>query len=237
MLETNPCCGNRRLGRLALGDIAPGADHLIRLTALVIDEAQLVPDPAIGAVLLQKPVLESMVARFEQLTELALDPRQIFGVDVAAPEVRAVEIVALLEAQPVRDVLADEGRSKIPRCLEAVDHRRRGGEQLLDMGTGRSDGLLGRLALGDVAPGADHLVRFAALVTDEAQLVADPAIVAVLLQEPVLESVMAGREELAELALDPRQVVGMDAAAPKIRAVEIVTLLIPQPDLDVLADE
>ena len=64
---------------------------------------------------------------------------------------------------------------------------------MLDAQPGRRDRLLGRLALGDVAPRADDLLRLAAPVPDEALLVADPAIAAVLLQEAVLERVLARR--------------------------------------------
>src|SRR6187200_3625819 len=177
-----------------------------------------------------------MMTLLEQLPEFAFDPRQVVGMDAAAPEVGAVEIVALLVAQPVLYVLADEGRVKVARGLEAVNHRRRGGQQLLAMGAGRRDGLFGSLAVRDVAPRADDLVRIAALVIDQAQLVAHPAIVAVLLQEPVLESVVALLEQLPELAFHPPEIIRMHTVAPEVGAVEIVARLVAQPLLDVLAD-
>ena len=88
----------------------------------------------------------------EQLAELSFDAREVVGVDAASPEIRAVEIVTRLITQPVLDVLADKGRPEVTRRLEAVDYRRRGREQLLDMGACRGNGRLGRFALGDVAP-------------------------------------------------------------------------------------
>src|SRR6476620_7463031 len=208
----------------------------MRFTALVIDEAQLVADPAIIAVLLQEPVFEGVATLTEQETELALHPCKIVRMHTVPPEVGAVEIVARLVAQPFPDVLTDIGGAKIPRCLEAVNHRRRGGQQLLDMDPCRRHGFLSRLAVRDVAPRADDLVRLAALVIDQAQLVADPAIIAVLLQEPVLESVVALLEQLPELALHPCKIVRMHTVAPEVGAVEVVARLVAQPLLDVLAD-
>src|SRR4029453_1864732 len=112
--------------RLAVRDVAPRADDLVRFAAFGIGEAQLIAHPAIVAVLLQEPVFESVVALLEQLPELALPPCKIVRMHRISPEVGAVEIVALLVAQPLLDVLADIGRAKIPRCLEAVNHRRGG---------------------------------------------------------------------------------------------------------------
>src|SRR5436190_1203712 len=100
----NPCRRHGFLGSLAVLDVAPRADDLVRLAALGIDQAQLVADPAIVAVLLQEPVFEAMMTLLEQITEFAFDPRQVVGMDAAAPEVGAVEIVARLVAQPVLDV-------------------------------------------------------------------------------------------------------------------------------------
>src|SRR6187551_622151 len=188
----------------------------MRFTALVIDEAQLIADPAIVAVLLQEPVFEGVATLTEQETEFALDPCKIVRMHRISPEVGAVEIVARLVAQPLLDVLADIGRAKIPRCLEAVNHRRRGGEQLFDMGASRRDSLFGSLPVRDVAPRADDLVRLAALVIDQAQLVADPAIIAVLLQEPVLETVVALLEQLPELALHACKIVRMHRISPEV---------------------
>src|SRR5262245_44630118 len=116
-----------------------------------------------------------MTTMFEQLAELAFDPRQVVRVHAVSPEVRALQIVARFIAEPIPDVLADEGRAKVARGLEAVDHRRRGREELLDMGARRGDRLLRRLALSDVVPRSDDLLRLAALVMCQAQLVADPA--------------------------------------------------------------
>ena len=46
---------------------------------------------------------------------------------------------------------------------------------------------LGLIAGGDIAPGAHHLDRLPVLVADQVLLVVDPAVAAVLAQEPVLD--------------------------------------------------
>src|SRR5262245_48264495 len=135
--------------------------------------------------------------------------------DAAAPEIRAVEIVALLVAQPVLDVLADEGRPKVARCLEAVDHRRRGREELGQLGARRRFLLFGVLQLADVAPRTDHLQRFAAFIADEMLLVLDPAIGVILPSKAVFQCIAAGLEGERNLGLYSVEVVGMDAVAPE----------------------
>src|SRR4029079_14372336 len=60
------------LGRLARGDLAPGTDHLHRLTVVVADQVLLIAHPAIGAVLLTEAILGDMAAVLEQLGLLGL---------------------------------------------------------------------------------------------------------------------------------------------------------------------
>ena len=153
------------------------------------------------------------------------------------PEIRALEVLLAVVAEQVLDVLADEGRGVVAARLEAVDHGRRAGEQVLDPGLGRRHRLLRPLALADVAPRADHLDRLAVLVPDQALLVVHPAVGAVLLEEPVLDGVAALPEQLDGLGLDRGEVVGVHAAPPEIRVFQIVVRLVAEPILDVLADE
>ena len=76
---------------------------------------------------------------------------------------------------------------------------------MLDALARRRRRLLGLLARGDVAPRADHLDGLALLVADQALLVVDPAIAAVLLEEAVLDGVAAVLEQLAGLRPRPRR--------------------------------
>src|SRR5262249_39732380 len=125
VLEALPCRFEGCFGSLARRDVAPRANHLGRLTALVIDEAQLIADPAVVAVLLEKPVLDGVAALLEQVTELGLPPRAVVGTHAAPQYIRALKIVARLIAHQVFDVLADEGRSKVPGGFDPATHRRR----------------------------------------------------------------------------------------------------------------
>ena len=89
----------------------------------------LVADPAIGAILAAEAVLERVLAVDEKIPDLGLDPGQIFGMDVLAPEIRVIEVVARGVAEQRRNVIADEDRREIVPSLEAVDYRWRGVEQ------------------------------------------------------------------------------------------------------------
>jgi hypothetical protein len=70
----------------------------------------------------------------------------------AAPEIRALEVFFTVIPEQILDVRADEGWRIVAGCLEAVDHRRRTGDQALDAIPGRRLGFFRPLALGDVAP-------------------------------------------------------------------------------------
>src|SRR5262249_46998334 len=119
-----------RFGSLARRDVAPRADHLGRLVALVIDEEIGRAKRRERADLLKEPVLYGVAAFLEQVTDLRLRPRQIVGIYAAPPEIRALQVIARLITQQIFDVLAEEGRSKVARGFETVDDRRRRGEQL-----------------------------------------------------------------------------------------------------------
>src|SRR5690349_1830020 len=233
----DPCRRDGLFGSLAVGDVAPRADDLVRLAALVMDQAQFVADPAIVAVLLQEPVLEGVVALLEQLPELALHPPEIIRVHTVAPEVGAVEIIARLVAQPLLDVLTDEGRPKISRCLEAVNYRRRGREELCETRSRCRFLPLGILERTYVTPGTDHFERFALIVSDELLVVLDPAIGIVLPAKAIFQGVEAGFECERDLRLHPVEVIGMNAVSPKFWIFEIVGRRVSEESLDIGAHE
>ena len=62
-LEEGRLLAQRKLGLLALGDVAPQLDDLERFAAPVADQTLLVPDPAIVAILVAEPVLDDVAAR------------------------------------------------------------------------------------------------------------------------------------------------------------------------------
>ena len=104
----------------------------------------------------------------------------------AAPEIGVLQVFAWLVPEHGLDVLADEGRREIARRLVAVDDRRRGRQQAHEAVLRGDQGFAELLARRDVVPRADDLDRIARRIADQLQLVADPAIAAVLLAESVL---------------------------------------------------
>jgi hypothetical protein len=71
-----------------------------------------------------------VLAVLEQVRDLGLRALKIVGMDPLAPEIRVVEIFARGVAEQRLDIGADEGGRKVSACLEAVNHSRRGTEQL-----------------------------------------------------------------------------------------------------------
>src|SRR5262245_36274197 len=124
---------DERLADLLAGaDVVPGADHLRRRAMRIAEHLHLVVDPAIAAVLLAEAVLVVQATLIEEARKLLEDPRPVVGVQTVEPEIGTPEIVLALVAEEILDVPAYEGRPVVARRLEAVDHRRRGGEQVLD---------------------------------------------------------------------------------------------------------
>jgi hypothetical protein len=57
----------------------------------------------------------------EEAAHFRFDPRKVVGMDVAAPEIRVVEIFLRRIAEKPGDVVADISRRKVALGLEAVD--------------------------------------------------------------------------------------------------------------------
>src|SRR4029434_397545 len=115
-------------------------------TVAISNQVLLVDDPAIGAVLLEESVLDRMAALLVEATALCSHPGRVFGMHAAPPERRIFEVLLRVVAEPVPDVLADERGREIPRCLVAVDHRGRAGQQVDETLLGRDAAGAGRLA-------------------------------------------------------------------------------------------
>ena len=108
---------------------------------------------------------------------------------------------------------------------------------MLDTGLHCSNRLFRRPALGNVRPRPDYLLGLAVLIADKALLVVHPAPAAVLLEEAVLNRVLAFPEQLHGLGFHGGEVVRVDATSPEVRAFQILARLVAQQVLDVLADE
>src|SRR5262245_15130427 len=173
----------------------------------------------------------------EQPPVAFLDPRQVRRMHTTAPEIGTLKVLFALVAQKLLDLLTYEGRRVVAGRLEAVDHRRRASEQVLNTIMGCRRFLFRSLALADVAPGADHLDRLALFVTDQSLGVVDPAIGAVLFAEAILHRVPAVLVQIDGLGFRRREVVGMHATPPEIRILQVIRCFVTQPISDVLTDE
>src|SRR5262249_9391666 len=213
---------------LGPGDVAPRADHFHRLTVAVANQVLLVDHPAVGAVLLEKPILDGVTALLVQLDGFGLDRRELVGVDPAAPEIRIFQVFLRLVAEPVLDVLADESRCEISRGLVAVDHRRRAGQQVHETLLRGDERFAELLARSYVAPCPDRLDRIPDRITDHLQLVADPAVAPVLLAEAVLIAEAVLFEQARVGFKNAWAVLGVDATFPEIRAVEVFLTIVPK---------
>src|SRR5262245_22678891 len=157
--------------------------------------------------------------------------------DPAAPELSAFEVFARVVAENVLDVLADDNRRKISGCPVAIDDRGGGREQADEAILRRNQHFTELLTCGDVVPGADDFDWLSGPVADHLQIVADPAIVAVFLAEPVFVGKMVLFKQPRITLLDTSQVCRMYAAAPEIWALKIFFTFIAEQFLDVLAYE
>ena len=195
----------RQLGFFALGDVAPGLDHLDGLSAQIPQEALLVPDPAIGAVRVLEPVLDDVVPVGEQARELGEHAVAVVGMKPLQPEFRPGQVIARLVAQEIAHVLADEGRRVPAADLEAADHRRGRGEQVGQPPLRRLEHLLGALDLGHVGVDGDD-----AAVVGLALVDLDPAAVDALLEKRASRRAVVG-DPLGKPALDGHAVRANDA--------------------------
>ena len=152
-----------------------------------------------------------------------LEGRAGFRRPVAMVEQLGIFVIA--EHEPV--VLVEQ-REAFRDGLDGV------GQALLALGERL---LLGGLARGDLAPGADHFQGIAVPVAHEVLLVADPAIDAVLLAEAIFGEVPPLLEELRLLGLDLGKVFRVHAGAPEVRLLQIVIGLVAQHALNIVADE
>src|SRR5262249_54542564 len=110
--------------------IAPGAHNLNRLTVAVTDQVLLIDHPAIGSVLLKETAFDRIAAALIQARRLRLHTGAIIGVNAAPPEFRVLEILLRFIAEPIADILANEGRGEIASCLETIDDGRGAGQKV-----------------------------------------------------------------------------------------------------------
>src|SRR6266536_2526659 len=168
---------------------------------------------------------------------LAKDPLTVLGMHAGSPEIRTLKIFLGIVPEQVLHIPADERWRVVAARLEAVDYRRRSREQIFDAVPGRRRGCFRSLALADVAPRAYYLGRLTTFVPDQSLRVVDPAVSAVLLEESVLDGVVAPLEQLDGLSFHRGEVVRVHAASPEIGVLQVLAGLVTEPVADILTDE
>ena len=79
-----------------------------------------------------EPVFIDQVAFLEQLREPPLETRGILRVDPLWHKIAVFQVLGGFIAKQITDVLTDEGGIVLARRLKAVQHRGRGGEDMID---------------------------------------------------------------------------------------------------------
>ena len=142
----------QRLLRLRLfRDVEPVADDLDRCAGLVAHDARGVAHVAVAAVRVAEPVVDRVLASREQLAQLLLDPREIVGVDVRAPEAGILDEILGPMAEQLGDVRSNEGRADAAVGTRAVRDRRGRRQQIFEPVLRLLHAVLGLDTLGDVA--------------------------------------------------------------------------------------
>src|SRR5690606_28237351 len=109
MLDALMRGGCRLLRRPPLGDVAPRADDLDRLTVRVADQMLDVLHPAVAAVAFPEAVLDRVAAGPIEAGRLRLDRGEIVGMHPLAPELGILEVFGGGVPEELGDVGADEG--------------------------------------------------------------------------------------------------------------------------------
>src|SRR5262245_8437192 len=197
----------------------------------------LVANPAKGAVLLAETILGVMLAPAEQFDLLRLDLGQVLRMDVAAPEVRVLEILVRGVAEHRPDAGADKGRSVVAGRGETVDDDGGGPEQEIEPLPRALARLFSLFPLGHVGPRAHDLDGIALSVPHHVLLVVHPEIGAVGAANAVFERALVALEHLVNPGGDARDVVRVDAIAPEEGVVEIFPRGAAEQPGDAFADE
>src|SRR3569623_75128 len=137
-------------GADTLGDVEPVTHYLHRSAVLVAYQPDLVMQPAIGAVAGANAIFAMMMAVPQQDGEAALNLMAVVGMNVIEPELRIADEIGRRMTKLGADIVADESRRPSGLGFTAVDHRRGGGEQMLEAGVGGHQLVLSAFVLADL---------------------------------------------------------------------------------------
>ena len=227
----------RLLGVLALGDVGPGADQLLRIAVFVVDDLEAVLDPDVMAVAMAEAIFDAAAAALDQAIHFLEHARRIVGVEMLGPAFRVGGHLLRRIAHDRAEVLADEGAAEIAGGLGGVDDGGTDGEQILQALPRLAQLGLDGLALGDVGPGANQLRRSAGFVVDDPERVLDPDVMSVAMPEAVFDRSPAVLDQGAHLLEDSRRVLRMEMVGPAFRIGRHLLRRIAHDRAEILADE
>src|ERR1700751_3304889 len=146
--------------------------------------------------------------------------------DATLPKIRTAQVLVSVIPEQVCHVSTYESRRVVACCLEAIDHRRRTGEQMLNAVASARSCFLRSLALRYVAPRANDFNRLVSLVADESLLIIHPAVCSVFFAKPVFDAMAASLEQLDGLGFNGSEVVRVYALAPEVGVLQVFSGLI-----------
>src|SRR5215470_2803535 len=237
MHESILCGGERFAELLARSDVTPGPDHLNRIASRIAKDLQFVADPTIASIFLTEPIFIAQAAFLEQARISPHNARAVLWVDATLPEIGAVDVFLTVVSEQILHILADEGWRIVACRLEAVDDRRRAGEQVLDALTCRRHCRLCLLTLSDIAPRPNDFDRLTIFVANQALLIVNPARAAILLEKSVFYCVVTLFEQLRRLGFGSGEILGVHATPPEIGIFQIFMRFVTKPVGEVFTDE
>src|SRR4029077_12963543 len=179
------------LGSLAIGDVRPGADDVLRPAFLVGHDREAVLHPDVMTAPVPEAVLDGPAPLGDQPFDLSKDALGILGMDMLGPEGWVIAHLPRQIAHDRRQVLAHEPAGvAVLRLRGRIDDRRTGRDerlQVLHDGHALAQSLLGLLVVGNIRPGADKLQRPATFATDDPEGVLNPDIISGPVAEPILK--------------------------------------------------
>ena len=227
----------RLLGFLALGDVGPGADQLLRIAVGVLDDLEAVLDPDVVAVAMAEAIFDAAAAAGDQRSHALEHADRVLRVEMVGPAFRIGGHLLRRIAHDGAEILAHEGAAEIAGGLGGVDDGGTDGEQILQALPRLAQLGLDGFALADIGPGADQLQRTAGFVVDNSECVLDPDVMSAAMPEAVLDRSPSALDQWPHLLKHSGSVLGMEMAGPAFRIGRHLVRRITHDRPEILADK
>ena len=118
---------------LAVGDVGPGPDDLLRLTFVVVRDGESVLDPDVMSVPMAEAIFQRALALGYQAIHFREYSRGVFGMQALDPEFLVVAHLPGRVAHDRIQILADEGASIVAGNLCRIDNGRTSADERLEI--------------------------------------------------------------------------------------------------------